>query len=98
MCMFLYYLWLTVEGGLGYVFTSDRGYAVAVGNKERTPQTVRFELSPEALGEKPVQHGQLYVEGEAVSDATARSRDGRLELQVRLPEYGSAVWCAARDK
>ena len=91
-------LGLEVEGGLGYLFTSAKGLAVALGNKESDPQTIRFTLCPEAVGQVPVSHGRLYVEGERAAQAITEDRDGQLELQVSLPAFGSAVWCAAHGE
>jgi uncharacterized protein YciI len=84
---------LRVEGGVGHVYTSSSGLAVAVGNKLEKGCKVQIELTPEILGLKPNKKGLIYIEGISEVEVEAKESDGLLTMEIALPAYGSGVWC-----
>jgi hypothetical protein len=82
---------ITVEGGLGYAFTSPSGAAVTLANSTPEPTKVKLTIQPEELGSPAVGDSMLHLEGaEPVLISPAKESDW-LSVEVELPPYGAGV-------
>jgi len=89
---------LSIEGGIGHTYISEKGLAVAIGNPSLQGSRIRIQFSPEALGYEPNLEGLLYVEGIKPARIIADEKDGTLEMDLVLPAYGSGVWCLPKSE
>jgi hypothetical protein len=84
---------LSIEGGVGHAYVSEKGLAVTIGNNSSQGCRIKIQFTPEVLGHQPDPEGLLYIEGITPTQAIAKEKDGLLEMDLVLPAYGSGVWC-----
>lgn len=83
---------LRVEGGRGFVYTSDRGLAVTLANPEAKKARMKVRLRPEELDGKSVCGTFVFrVEGAAPKEIRPPRRGGALIFEADLPAFGAAV-------
>ena len=82
---------LRVKGACGYVYTSERGLAVALASSSPRGRTARISLSPAALGRETGADCTLHTEGEKPRRLRAKCSGDAVSLEVGLPAYGAAV-------
>ena len=82
---------LTVEGGKGYVYTSERGLAVTLANSQPKKTTLKVTLSQEKFDRQIGSKCTLYVEGSEPRNVTPRRHRDHWSFTVTLPAYGAGV-------
>ena len=82
---------MSVEGGKGFVYTSERGLAVTLANGQGKPVTMDVRLQPGRLGIEQPNGCMLHVEGRKPIEVRPVRRGGKAGFVVRLPGYGAGV-------
>jgi hypothetical protein len=82
---------LVVKGGKGYVYTSERGLAVALANGAPRGRTLQVTLDLTAFAKRTVARSTLHVEGVAPVRVAPRRRGTTLSFRTALPAFGAGV-------
>jgi hypothetical protein len=83
---------LDIDGGIGYVYSSDAGMAVTIGNKEKKENKIKVRFSNEDI-KGDICNSKLHIEGTKAIDALVQKNGDHYEVELTLPPYGSSIWC-----
>jgi hypothetical protein len=82
---------LSVKGGKGYAYTSERGLAVTLANGLPQKKLLQVTLDTEQFPDLDLSIYTLYVEGAKPRSIVPNRRGDTLTFRVMLPPYAAAV-------
>jgi len=83
---------LSLNGGTGNVFLSDRGVGITLANSSNEAVELKIMLDPAMLPSLDVERGVFYSENGESLDAKPRFVDNRYIFNASLDPYAAAVW------